>query len=147
METINDAFQRIVYGERLWTAIGDFLNYWHVYAADRREQLVQQPLVLPREMTPEVRRWAAFCAATVEYLCERFEVPCPAWVHHPVYTLPEPWYTGLGANKEHVQARLRQEAPEPFRKRNVFCRERSFSTKYEIAAKVQIMAVPQPELV
>lgn len=140
LQTMNMAYQEIAQGERPWNALGDFLNYWYCYAADQREDLVREPLQLLAEPSDEVQRWAAFCAATVEFLCKRYEVSCPAWVMEPVYDLNEPWFHGLGAKKPHVQARLTLEAPEPFRRRNIFCSERAFQNKYEMAAKILQLA-------
>ena len=137
IQTIRDTYQQIVQGERAWTALGDFLNYWHVYAADRRDALLTESPELPEDASLEQRRWAAFCAACVEHLCERDHVMCPVWVRDPAYTLPERWFTGLGASKPQVQARLLEEAPEAFRKHNVYCSTHAFSTKFDVAATVQ----------
>jgi hypothetical protein len=137
LQSIRDTYEQIVQGERPWTALGDFLNYWYSYAADRREELIREPLDLPDDATPELRQWAAFCAASVEYLCARHQIPCPDWVNAPAYCLAEAWFTGLGASKPHVQARLLEETPVPFRKRNVFCSPRAFSTKYDVATEVR----------
>ncbi len=137
LQSIHDTYEQIVQGERPWTALGDFLNYWYCYAADRREELIRESLGLPDNITPELRRWATFCTASVEYLCERDQIPCPDWVNNPSYSLAEAWFTGLGANKSHVQARLLEETPAVFRKRNIFCSPHAFSTKYDIAVDVR----------
>src|SRR5690242_2480297 len=126
LQTMHMSYEEIVQGARPWNALGDFLNYWWDYTADRREEMVREPIELPEEATPDLRHWAAYCAATVEHLCERYGVPCPDWVNDDAYILSEPWFTGLGASKPHVQARLQQEAPPAFRKRNVFCSPRAF---------------------
>jgi hypothetical protein len=137
LQTMQMTYQQMVQGERPWTALGDFLNYWHAYAADRRSELVHDPLQEPVEVTPELHRWAAFCAASVEFLCQTDAIPCPQWIDDPTYILPESWFTGLGATKPHVQERLKQEAPEPFTRRNIYCSPRAFANKYAAAASIQ----------
>ncbi len=135
LQTMGMTYQRIVQGERPWNALGDFLNYWFGYATERREELVKDPIQEPAEVTPDLHQWAVFCAASVEYLCKHYGVDCPDWVYNPVYTLSEPWFKGLGAQKPHVQARLMQETPEPFTRRNIYCGNRMFLNKYEAAAQ------------
>ncbi len=53
------------------------MNEWFDYAKDLRAELVATPLSLPEEAKQQQHRWAAFCAASVEYLCARSSVPCP----------------------------------------------------------------------
>ena len=73
-----------------------------------------------------------------EFLCDRYEVPCPAWVHHPRYTLATPWY---GDNKstsiEEVRQHRIETAPTPFARRNIFCGNRLYQNKYEMSAWAQ----------
>ena len=76
---------------------------------------------------------AAFCAASVEWLCQRYNVPCPSWVDNPTYKLAEPWFDSPGAHKPEVRTRLIQKTPEPFTRRNIFCGDRMFANKYELA--------------
>jgi hypothetical protein len=136
LQTMRIAYQEIARGERPWNALGDFMNYWFGYTPDQRLELVCDPLDLAANATPEATRWAVFCAASVEYLCERYDIPCPAWVNDPAYTaLSEPWFKGLGASKPAVQERLRRETPEPFCRRNIYCGDRMFDNKYEMAAQ------------
>lgn len=145
LQTMQMTYQHICAGQRPWTALGDFLNYWYSYTTDQRAELVYDPLLDLGE-TPELRRWAAFCAASVEYLCQKYDIPCPDWVHNPAYTLSERWFTGLGAKKPNVQARLLQETPEPFASRNVYCGNRMFANKYETAEHYQRVALATPVL-
>jgi hypothetical protein len=132
LQTMRMTCQEIFQGERPWTALGDFLNYWYSYAIDRRAELVQEPVQEPENVTPELHQWAVFCAASVEYLCFTYNIPCPEWVD-AYAALPEPYFTGLGSTRPHVQDRLRREAPEPFAKRNIYCSPRVFANKYELA--------------
>jgi hypothetical protein len=133
--TMQMAYQDIVQGERPWNALGNFLNSWLDYADDHREALVQDALEMPPMLTEEQQRWASFCAASVEYLCTHYQISCPDWVHNPAYILADPWFKGLGAHKPAIQARLRQETPEPFTRRNIYCGKRVFANKYELAAQ------------
>ncbi len=136
LQTMRMTYQQIAHGERPWNALGDFLNYGFGYAPDRREELVQDPIQEPEGAAPDLHRWAVFCAAAVEFLCQRSGLPCPEWVTAPTYTrLSEPWFTGLGAHKQEVQARLLQETPELFSRRNIYCGNRVFANKYELAER------------
>src|SRR5689334_14158340 len=92
LQTMALTDSEICQGEPPWVALGNFMNDWFDDAKDRREQLVIEPIVLPSQPDRELLRWAAFCAASVEWLCARYKVPCPSWVSDPVYTLAEPWF-------------------------------------------------------
>jgi len=137
LQTIDMTYKAITEGERPWNALGDFLNYWFAYAAEQREELVKEPIEEPAETTSEMHQWAVFCAASVEYLCERYSISCPQWVYNPIYSLTEPWFRGLGAHKPLIQAKLKLETPEPFARRNIYCSPHMFSNKYEVAADVR----------
>ncbi len=133
--TMAQAYRDICAGEMPWVAIGNFTNEWFDYARDQRGELIAESLVLPEAPTAEQWRWAVFCAASVEWLCSRYEVVCPAWASNPTYTLAEPWY-GFdmpGAYKPPVREHLIQTTPEPFRRRNIYCGNRVFANKYEFA--------------
>src|SRR5215472_15311485 len=90
-KTIKKAYNDICAGEDPWTALGNFSNAWYGYATHMRSELVSEPLIKPEQETEYTHRWAAFCAASVEFLCERYNVPCPDWVDDPYYTLFYPW--------------------------------------------------------
>src|SRR5690348_826459 len=92
LDTMAWAYNEICTGEDPWTALGNFTNAWYDYAKHMRVDLVSEPLTMPEQETEYTRHWAAFCAASVEFLCERYDVICPEWVHDLHYTLPEPWY-------------------------------------------------------
>ena len=129
--TIHLAFQKICEGQGPWIALGNFLNWWFEDAKDRRFELVAEPLSEAPE-NEEYRRWAAYCAASVEHLCEKYSVPCPAWAHDPKYILAEPWYY-------HPQERLREwliaSTPEEFSRRNIYSGDRMFDNKWELVEK------------
>ena len=133
LQTMAFTYQEICQGEEPWVALGNFMNDWFDYKKDRRPELVAMPLSLPERWTDEQFRWAVFCAASVEYLCDRYGVFCPSWVYHPVYHLPEPWFDALMAHKPEVRERLIRETPEPFTRRNIYCGNRMFNNKWEVA--------------
>ena len=140
--TMAAAYQDICQGEQPWIALGNFMNEWFDYAKDRRAELVAAPLSLAEVPNQQQLRWAAFCAASVEYLCTRYSVLCPAWVYLPVYTLPEPWFDAPMAHKPEVRTYLLEQTPEPFTRRNIYCGNRMFANKYELAEQYQHFSPP-----
>jgi len=113
--------------------------------------LVTDPIVpegpehlLSAPATPEhdeLWRWAVFCVAAAEYLCDRYGVAHPAWIEHPAYTLNEPWY-GFGMFKvltPEYRTYLEQTTPEPLRRRNILGGDRVFANKYEFVEQVREM--------
>ena len=133
VHTMATTYQEVCQGEEPWVALGNFLNDWFDYAKDQRAALVAAQLSLPQDANQYQRRWAAFCAASVDYLCAHFAVPCPAWVSDPIYTLPDPWFDAPMAHKPEVRTYLLQQTPEPFTRRNIYCGDRVFANKYELA--------------
>jgi hypothetical protein len=130
VQTMRRAYAEICQGEDPWTALGNFTNAWYDYAKKVRPSLVSEPLILPDHETEYTHRWAAFCAASVEFLCERYDVPCPAWVHDSCYTLPEPW-SGSNTIPDIIPYNLKT-TPPPFVRRNIFCGGGLFKNKYEL---------------
>src|SRR5947209_8266260 len=98
-----------------------FRNAWYGYAKDRRVALVSEPLAKSAQDTELTHRWSAFCAATVEFLCERYDVPCPQWVHDPCYTLETLWWYTERADDPKTRQRLMQTTPSAFARRKIFC--------------------------
>lgn len=133
LHTMSIAFQEICEGEQPWVALGNFLNYWWMYAKDRRYDLVADPLPEALE-EEEYQRWAAYCAASVEHLCTKYDVPCPEWVHDPKYVLSAPWYYH---SQERIRHWLISTTPDEFRKRNIYSGDRMFRNKYELAEQYQ----------
>ncbi len=136
--TIANAYREICGGRAPWVALGNFMEdfFWH-RAKRYRAKLLAEPIQEPAEPTTEQRQWAAFCAASVEYLCQKYDLPCPAWVNNPSYVLAEPWYHSPFAYKPHVRASLQEESPEAFAKRNIFCSNRVYANKYEFAEEMR----------
>ncbi len=133
LQTMALTYQEICQGERSWVALGNFMNDWFDYAKDRRAQLIADPISLPESPNGDSLSWAAFCTASVEWLCERYGLSCPSWVHTSTCRLSEPWFDAPQAHKPQVREWLTQHTPEPFTRRNIFCGNRMFANKYEFA--------------
>ena len=132
LQTMSIAFKQICEGERDWTALGNFMNYWYAYAKDRREALVADPLPAYDELSLYQHRWAVFCAASVEWFCNKYHVSCPEWVHDPKYTLAEPW---LFETHEPGKSWVLNSTPVEFTKRNIFCGDNCYDNKWEFAER------------
>jgi len=130
LQTMRIAFEQICAGEGEWIALGNFMNYWYAYAKDRREELVADPLPAYDEQSVYQHQWAVFCAASVEWFCNKYHVPCPSWVYDPKYTLSKPWFFHL---HEPVKSRLLETTPEEFTRRNVYCGDNCYANKWELA--------------
>lgn len=137
IDTMASAYQRICHGEDAWTALGDFSNAWYGYARHIRPDLVKDPLSKPAQETEATRRWGAFCAASVEYLCELHHQPCPDWVQDSCYILTTPWWYALRADDPAIREHLRRTTPPPFARRNIFCSHRLYQHKYEMYEWIQ----------
>lgn len=98
LETMKWAYQQICAGEDPWTGLDSFSHAWFGYAKHRRANLVKEPLSRPEQKTEYTRRWGAFCAASVEYLCNLAHQPCPEWVYDPYYILETPWWYTMRAD-------------------------------------------------
>lgn len=139
IQTMARAYQQICAGEDPWTALGNFTNAWYDYAKDIRASLVSEPLGKPDRDTEHGRHWGAFCAASVEFLCDRYGILCPKWVQDPDFMLSTPWYGDNIINlADTVVLKHRMKTtPVPFAQRNVFCGNRLYQNKYEMNEWVQ----------
>jgi hypothetical protein len=137
LQTFKKSYAEILAGEDAWIALGNFMHQFFGYYKHLRSELVFEAIEMPETATYDQRRWAAFCAGSVEYLCTKYDIEVPAWVYSPRYVLPTPWYYAIGAHKLQVQEKLRQSTPEPFTRRNVFCGNRTFQNKYEHQSRRQ----------
>ena len=131
LQTIRRSYAEILTGEDPWLPLGNFTHQFFGSYKHFRTELLQDPIELPKDPTPEQLQWAVFCAASVEYLAVRYELQCPEWALDTRYTLENPWYYAIGAELPWVQEKLRQTTPEEFSKRNIFCGNRTFNNKYE----------------
>ena len=116
-QTIAETFERICgrNGTTPWVAIGDFLDDWRRSAVEDRRELVTEPIA--PAPTPELQRWAAFCAAMVEWLCWQDGLPFPEWTKQESYRLQEPWFLYKGWR---LRAWQLATTPTPFKMRNIF---------------------------
>ena len=134
LQTMQRTFEEICQGQDPWIPLGNFMNDWYAYHADRRAELIADSLPDPTTYSPTLHPWATFCAASVEWFCATYQVPCPSWVHSSIYQLPNPWFTRESMG---VRQWLHETTPEPFRRRNIFCGNRMFLNKYELTTSSQ----------
>jgi hypothetical protein len=114
VQTMARAYQSIcAQEEEPWIALGNFRNAWYGYAKDDRFALVSEPIMEPEHHTCHTHRWAAFCAASVEFLCQAYHVPCPQWVDDLRYVLPTPWWPDHASDLT-TRIQLMQITPAPF---------------------------------
>ena len=113
--TIAETFEQICDNQTPWVAIGNFLNDWWFFAVEHRREMIDIPIAPATR--PETQRWAAFCAAMVEWLCWRDGLPFPAWTDQECYILPEPWFL---YEKWSRRSWLLATTPAPFKMRNIF---------------------------
>ena len=124
--TIAETFERIKTTAHPWVPIGDFLEDWrHSELADRLE-LVQLGFASSDDAPEssehsELQRWAAFCAAMVEWLCWQDGLPFPEWTSRPEYVLDEPWFLYPGHLSRAWQL---ASTPTPFKMRKIFTGDR-----------------------
>lgn len=131
LQTFRRSFEQICAGEEPWIALGNFMHQFFGQYKHLRDELVRDPIDVPENPSLEQFRWAVFCAASVEYLCKKYQILCPVWALSPHYMLKDPWYYGIGADLPKVQEKLRMTTPEEFSKRNIFCGDRTYRNKYE----------------
>jgi hypothetical protein len=127
IHSITDVAAQIYQGEEPWYALGCFLHDWWCHPEDVRQELIAEPPA-PATM-PEEKRWAAFCAATVEELCARTSCTCPSWCNRPDYFLEQPWFYHPQQSQRDWQLAT---TPEPFKRRNIFVGGSVLDNKYEL---------------
>lgn len=130
MQTLAQTYTRLLAGEGFRLAVGGFMNAFFLYYVENRQQLLDEPIQVPENPTPEQRQWASFCAGATEYLANRYNLVCPVWASNPAYALSEPWYINLEVTSAAAQEYLQETAPEAFKKRNVFCDDRVFTNQH-----------------
>jgi len=117
-QTIKQTFARIQADpEHPWLAIGDFLDDWRFTERTDRPKLVRESIAAVGDDDVELLRWAAFCAAMVEWLCWQDGLPFPTWTSHTEYRLTDPWFLYPG---DLLRAWQLVSTPAPFKMRNIF---------------------------
>jgi hypothetical protein len=115
-QTARETFDRILAGTTPWVAIGDFLDDWRRMAAEGRPTLVAEPIAEAGDDIDH-QRWAAFLAATVEWLCWQEKLSFPSWTGNAAYRLPDPWFLYPGWR---LRAWQLATTPAPYKMRNIF---------------------------
>jgi hypothetical protein len=127
LHTLAGAARQISQGEDPWYALGCFLHDWWCHTDEVRRDLIAEPPA--PATTPEGRCWAAFCAATVEELCARASLACPAWTDQPDYFLEQPWFYYPQLSQRDW---LLSTTPTSFKRRNIFVGGSVLDNKYEL---------------
>ena len=123
-----------------WLPLGNFMNDFFRNFADQREMLVREPIQEPEHPTAEQHQWAVYCAAAVEFLCEKYGLATPTWVNDERYApLEEPWFMvpDEELSRPLVREYLERSTPISFAKRNIYNGDRDFLDKREEAAKLR----------
>jgi hypothetical protein len=115
-QTARETFDRILAGTSPWVAIGDFLDDWRRMPTEGRAALVEEPIADAGD-DRERMRWAAFIAATVEWLCWQDKLPFPSWTSKESYRLRDPWFLYPGWR---LRAWQLATTPAPYKMRNIF---------------------------
>jgi hypothetical protein len=115
-QTIEETFRRIGGASSPCVPIGDFLDDWRRSKQEDRLELVEMGIG-PAGSELESQRWAAFCAAMVEWLCWKDHLPFPSWTTREEFRLAKPWFLYPG---DLLRAWQLASTPTPFRMRNIF---------------------------
>jgi hypothetical protein len=110
VQTMRQAFVDICQGETPWVALGNFTNdFFDEDEREARMALFVEPLDVELATTETHHQWAVFCAASVEYLCSKYDLSIPPWIHDPAYApLSQPWYHVPAMASEEMQGRMRE---------------------------------------
>jgi hypothetical protein len=135
--TMADAYRAICAGEQSWVALSEFQHAWYETSPVQQAALVHNPIGMPATPTSDEWRWAVFCAACAEWLCQTAGLVCPAWALDARLRLDDPWFDfdSPGAYKDVVRAYLLATTPEPFTRRNIYCGDRVFADKRDFATR------------
>lgn len=128
-----------------WVPLGNFMLDFFRNFPEERAELLADPIQAPAyglafEWSAEAKedhQWAVFCAASAEYLSQRYGLSCPSWAYDAAYSpLPEPWYFApMAYKKEHVRERAERTTPLEFARRNIYCGDKVYVDKYAEAQK------------
>lgn len=89
-----------------------------------------------------LHQWAVFCAASIEYLCGKYDLSVPTWIADPAYApLAQPWYhiPAMSPVLRHqiIREHLEAETPDVFKRQNIYCGNRIYLNKREEAEKLR----------
>lgn len=131
LQTFQRSYAQILAGDDPWLPLGNFMHQFFGAYQQYRADLVREPIEVPENISLEQFQWAVFCAASVEYLCQKYRLSVPDWAMDARYHLVEPWYDDLCADLPEVQQELRETTPHEFARRNIFCGDDVYRNKYE----------------
>lgn len=136
--TMADAYRALCADKQPWVALSEFQHTWYETSVAQRAALVYDSIELPASPTPDEWRWAVFCAASVEWLCQVVGLACPKWALNARLQLDNPWFDfdSPGSHKDTVRAYLLATTLEPFARRNIYCGDRVFLDKREFATRL-----------
>lgn len=126
-QTIIRTYELICKDESPWIAIGNFLNDWWFYAVPQRPELIKTPLLLA--LDKRTQRWAAFCAAMVDTLCEQCNIRCPDWTKQEQFQLSQPWFYYKASTS---RSWLLATTPASFKRHNVYMGNNVLSGKWDL---------------
>lgn len=130
-QTFARSFAEICAGEQPWIALGKMMHQFFGAYQMFHAELVRDPIAVPEKVSAELFRWAVFCAASVDYLCHKYDLEYPAWATDKRYQLEAPWYYHLAGDLPDVQEELHETTPEEFARRNAYCGGNPYRNKYE----------------
>ena len=136
LQTFRRSYEQILAGDEPWYPLGNFMHQFFGRYDAYRAELVREPLDVPEGATPEQWRWAVWCAASVEYLCNKYGLACPAWALEERFKLAEPWYYAEVEGEEE-EAELREETAVEFARRGIYCENNPYRNKYERPARLK----------
>lgn len=111
--TAAEYFEQIRDEDSFYIAKGNFLDDFYSANGEERVRMVSRPI--PKErVTPDNRKYAAYFAAMVEYLCWHYNIERPDWVPDEINRLPDPWFlyelavSGVAARHDAARVRFPQ---------------------------------------
>ncbi|GHO59265.1 hypothetical protein [Ktedonobacter robiniae] len=135
--TLKRAYELLIEGITPWVALGNFMNDFYGYFVEKRQELIDEPIVVPENATEEQLRWAVFFAASAEYHANKYNLQIPEWCQDSMYTeVKEEWVMSVRPSpSEAIRERYKNTSPEEFRRRKIYCGSRVFANKYEQAVR------------
>src|SRR5258708_1076858 len=79
LQTVRRSYAQILAGDEPWYPLGNFMHQFFGAYKHFRADLVHDAIEVPEELSVDQWRWAVFCAASVDYLCQKYDLPVPAW--------------------------------------------------------------------